>query len=60
LRWIGHRLRADAVLAVDPRLDVGQGHDVATAAGEALRSALPRLDAATVHIEPLGAPAHRQ
>ncbi len=60
LRWIGHRLRADAVLAVDPGLDVGQGHDVATAAGAAMRSALPRLDAATVHIEPLGAPAHRQ
>jgi cation diffusion facilitator family transporter len=58
LRWIGHRLRADAVLAVDRTLDVGQGHDVATAAAEAMRRSLPQLDAVNVHIEPVGAPAH--
>jgi cation diffusion facilitator family transporter len=58
LRWIGHRLRADAVLAVDRTLDVGQGHDVATAAADAMRRSLPQLDAVNVHIEPVGAPAH--
>jgi cation diffusion facilitator family transporter len=58
LRWIGHRLRADAVLAVERRLDVGQGHDVATAAAEAMSSALPQLDAVNVHIEPVGTPPH--
>jgi cation diffusion facilitator family transporter len=58
LRWIGHRLRADAVLAVDRTLDVAQGHDVATAATAAMRAALPQLDAVNVHIEPVGAPAH--
>lgn len=58
LRWIGHRLRADAVLAVDPALGVGEGHDVATAATHALRAALPRLDAVTVHVEPHGIGAH--
>jgi len=58
LRWIGHRLRADAVLAVAPSLDVGEGHDIATAAAGALRREMPQLDAVTVHIEPLGVPAH--
>ncbi len=58
LRWIGHRLRADAVLAVAPSLGVGEGHDIATAAAAALRRALPELDAVIVHIEPLGVPAH--
>ena len=33
IRWIGHRLRADAVLVVDPALGVAQGHDIATEAG---------------------------
>jgi cation diffusion facilitator family transporter len=58
MRWIGHRLRADAVLAVDPRLDVGQGHDIATAAGATMKGALPQLDAVTVHIEPLDVGPH--
>jgi cation diffusion facilitator family transporter len=58
VRWIGHRMRADAVLAVDPHLDVSQGHDVATAATDALRAALPQLDAVSVHIEPLGVAPH--
>ncbi len=58
VRWIGHRLRADAVLAVDPRLGVGQGHDIATAATGTMRAALPQLDAINVHIEPRGVGPH--
>ena len=58
LRWIGHRVRADAVLAVDRTLNVAQGHDIATAAAAAMRASLPQLDAVNVHIEPVGAPAH--
>ena len=58
MRWIGHRLRADAVLAVDPRLGVAQGHDVATRAGRTMKEALPQLDAVTVHIEPQGVGPH--
>ena len=58
MRWIGHRLRADAVLVVDRALGVGEGHDVATAAGSALRGALPQLDDVTVHVEPEGVGAH--
>jgi cation diffusion facilitator family transporter len=58
VRWIGHRMRADAVLAVDAHLDVGQGHDITTAATDAVRGALPQLDAVNVHIEPLGVAPH--
>ena len=45
MRWIGHRLRADADLDMDPDLGVSQGHDVATAAGATMKEALPQLDA---------------
>jgi cation diffusion facilitator family transporter len=58
VRWIGHRMRADAVLAVDPHLGVAQGHDIATAAGRTMKAALPQLDAVIVHIEPLGVGPH--
>jgi cation diffusion facilitator family transporter len=58
IRWIGHRMRADAVLAVDGALGVREGHDVATAATRAMREALPQLDAVSVHIEPLGVAPH--
>jgi cation diffusion facilitator family transporter len=58
IRWIGHRLRADAVLAVDPQLGVAQGHDIATAAGATMKEALPQLDAVSVHIEPKGVGPH--
>ena len=58
IRWIGHRLRADAVLAVDPHLGVAQGHDIATAAGATMKEALPQLDAVSVHIEPQGVGPH--
>jgi cation diffusion facilitator family transporter len=58
IRWIGHRLRADAVLAVDPRLGVAEGHDIATAAGATMKDVLPQLDAVSVHIEPQGVGPH--
>jgi cation diffusion facilitator family transporter len=58
LRWIGHRLQADAVLAVDRRLGVAQGHDIATTAGRTMKEALPQLDAVSVHIEPQGVGPH--
>jgi cation diffusion facilitator family transporter len=58
IRWIGHRLRADAVLAVDPHVGVAQGHDIATAAGATMKEGLPQLDAVSVHIEPQGVDPH--
>ncbi|WP_082119541.1 cation diffusion facilitator family transporter [Saccharothrix sp. ST-888] len=56
MRWIGHSLRAEAEVVVDGGLTVVAGHQVAEAAERALIRAVPRLLAATVHIDhpPLG------
>jgi divalent metal cation (Fe/Co/Zn/Cd) transporter len=51
MRWIGHALRAEADIVVDPQLTVVQAHSLAVAAEHALIHAVPRLTAATVHID---------
>ncbi|WP_081952105.1 cation diffusion facilitator family transporter [Kitasatospora phosalacinea] len=51
MRWIGHALRAEADVVVDPALTVVAGHQVAEAAERALIRAVPRLIAATVHVD---------
>ncbi|MFJ8442913.1 cation diffusion facilitator family transporter [Kitasatospora griseola] len=51
MRWIGHALRAEAEVVVDRTLTVVAGHQVAVAAERALVRAVPRLLAATVHID---------
>lgn len=61
MRWIGHALRAEAEVVVDHTLTVVAGHQVAVAAERALIRAVPRLLAATVHIDHVpaeGRPAH--
>ncbi|WP_198950458.1 cation diffusion facilitator family transporter [Kineosporia sp. A_224] len=54
LRWIGHRLRGEAVIGVAPTLDVVAAHDIATRAAAAVHTAMPNLDAVSVHVEPAG------
>ncbi len=51
MRWIGHSLRAEADVVVDGTLTVVAAHRVAEAAEQALIRAVPRLLAATVHID---------
>jgi cation diffusion facilitator family transporter len=51
MRWIGHALRAEADIVVDPRLTVVQAHALAVAAEHALIHAVPRLTGATVHTD---------
>ncbi|MGX4737610.1 cation transporter dimerization domain-containing protein [Kitasatospora griseola] len=51
MRRIGHALRAEAEVVVDRTLTVVAGHQVAVAAERALVRAVPRLSAATVHID---------
>ncbi|MET9218460.1 cation diffusion facilitator family transporter [Streptomyces sp. NPDC003300] len=60
MRWIGHALRAEAAVVVDPGISVVAAHAVAVRAEHALLHAVPRLRAATVHIDhaPAGAHAH--
>jgi cation diffusion facilitator family transporter len=52
IRWIGHSLRAEVVVAVDAGLTVAKAHDVAEEAHHTLLHELPRLASATVHVDP--------
>jgi cation diffusion facilitator family transporter len=52
LRWIGHQLRAEACIVVDPALDVVEGHHVAVDAHHQLLHTVRRLTDATVHVSP--------
>ena len=54
LRWIGHRLRAEAGIVVDNTLDVVTAHAIATDAHHRLLHAIPKLVGATVHVSPTG------
>jgi hypothetical protein len=54
LRWIGHRLRAEPEVTVDPRLSLTEAHELAHNAEDQLLADVLRLNAATVHISPLG------
>lgn len=50
VRWIGHELRAEVSLVVDPSLSVGEGHQVAERVRHALLDGVPRLSSALVHV----------
>jgi cation diffusion facilitator family transporter len=52
LRWIGHRLRAEAGIVVDSSLDIVAAHAIATEAHHRLLHAIPKLVGATVHVSP--------
>jgi len=52
LRWIGHQLRAECEVIVDPDATAVTAHQVAVAAEHRLLHALPRLTAALVHADP--------
>lgn len=52
MRWIGHQLRAECEVIVDPDATAVQAHQVAVDAEHALLHAIPRLAAALVHADP--------
>lgn len=52
MRWIGHRLHADAELDVDPDLNLTDAHHIAHDAEHALTHAVPKLSTALVHAYP--------
>jgi cation diffusion facilitator family transporter len=52
LRWIGHRLHADAELDVDPTLSLAAAHRVAHEGEHDLTHALPKLATAMIHAYP--------
>ncbi|MGB8382568.1 MAG: cation diffusion facilitator family transporter [Dermatophilaceae bacterium] len=56
LRWIGHRIRAEADITVDRALTVVHAHAISDEAQHRLIHEVPRLDAATVHVNPRPTP----
>lgn len=52
MRWIGHRLHADAELDIDPTLTLSEAHRLAHNAEHTLTHAVPRLSTALVHAYP--------
>ncbi|MGO9924607.1 MAG: cation diffusion facilitator family transporter [Mycobacterium sp.] len=52
LRWIGHRLHADAELDIDPTTSLVEAHRVAHAAEHELTHAVAKLDTALIHAYP--------
>ncbi|MFC7529672.1 cation diffusion facilitator family transporter [Actinoplanes sp. GCM10030250] len=52
LRWIGHRLHAEAGIVVDSSLSLVAAHAIAADAGHRLSHHVPRLVGATVHADP--------
>jgi cation diffusion facilitator family transporter len=54
IRWIGHTLRAEARVTVDPTLSVVEAHTVTEHAEHALLHDVPKLSDALVHADPRG------
>jgi cation diffusion facilitator family transporter len=50
-RWVGHRLRAEVNVGVDPELSVEEGHAVAREVNHRLMHELGYLDSAVVHVD---------
>jgi cation diffusion facilitator family transporter len=52
MRWIGHRLHADAELDIDPALTLAEAHRIAHDAENDLIHAVPKLSTAMIHAYP--------
>jgi cation diffusion facilitator family transporter len=52
MRWIGHRLHADAELDIDPATSLPDAHRIAHEAEHTLTHAVPKLSTALVHAYP--------
>jgi cation diffusion facilitator family transporter len=52
MRWIGHRLHADAELDIDPATSLTDAHQLAHDAEHTLTHAVPKLSSALIHAYP--------
>jgi divalent metal cation (Fe/Co/Zn/Cd) transporter len=52
MRWIGHRLHADAELDIDPAVSLADAHRIAHDAEHTLTHVVPKLSSALVHAYP--------
>ena len=54
VRWIGHRLHAEAEVTVDESRTIAEAHDIAERARHALLHEVPHLASAIIHADPCG------
>jgi cation diffusion facilitator family transporter len=54
IRWIGHRLHAEAEVVVDEARSIGEAHEIAERARHALLHDVPHLSSAIIHADPCG------
>lgn len=52
IRWVGHTLRAEAEITVDPTLSLSQAHDIADHTEAHLVAGVRRLTAANIQVSP--------
>jgi cation diffusion facilitator family transporter len=52
MRWIGHRIHADAELDIDPTTSLAEAHRIAHEAEHTLTHAVPKLSTALIHAYP--------
>ena len=50
-RWLGHRLTAEAVVASDPTMTLGQAAVLRDRLAESVRRHCPQLDDLRIHIQ---------
>jgi divalent metal cation (Fe/Co/Zn/Cd) transporter len=58
MRWIGHRMHADAELDIDPHTALTDAHRIAHDAEHALVHAVPKLSTALIHAYPAALHTH--
>jgi cation diffusion facilitator family transporter len=58
-RWIGHRLRAEVSVTVDPKLTVVEGHGIAKEVEHQIQQHLRFLTGAVIHVDPDGESGER-
>jgi cation diffusion facilitator family transporter len=58
MRWIGHRIHADAELDIDPATSLTEAHRIAHDAEHTLTHAVPKLSSALVHAYPATIATH--
>lgn len=56
MRWIGHRIHADAELDIDPTTSLTEAHRIAHDAEHTLTHAVPKLSTALIHAYPVELP----
>jgi cation diffusion facilitator family transporter len=54
VRWIGHRLHAEAEITVDEGRTIAEAHDIAERARHAILHEVPHLASAIIHADPCG------